>query len=98
MGNTESGKPIEFRILNVMKSTLTAVIKDTTVQPGMKHPLTDSTIEDIRQCLMLISTRERELIEEAGESPNMRPRFTDEPEASTVIPISKIGKRKDSDD
>jgi hypothetical protein len=97
MTDNDSETSIEFRILRAMKSTLTAVIKDTTTEPGLKHPLSDNTIEGIRHCLVLISTRERDLLEEAGEQPNMRPRFIDEPETSSVIPISKIGKRNDSD-
>lgn len=88
----------EFRILKAMKSVLTGIIRDTTVPAGHKHPLTDATIEDIRQCLMLISAREHELIIEAGEAPNMKPRYVDEPHASTVVPISKIGKRKQDND
>lgn len=88
----------EFRVLKAMKSVLTGIIRDTTVPAGHKHPLSDVTIEDIRQCLMLISAREHELIKEAGESPKLKPHFVDEPQASTVVPISKIGKRnKESD-
>ena len=80
--------------MKAMKSVLTGIIRDTTVPAGHKHPLSDATIEDIRQCLMLISAREQELILEAGETPNMRPRYVDEPQTSTVVPISKIGKSK----
>lgn len=87
----------EFRILKALKSVLTGVIKDTTVPPGHKHPLSDATIEDIRQALMLITAREQELLQEAGEDNTMVPRFTDEPEKSTVVPISSIGRRKKDD-
>lgn len=89
---------IEYRILVAMKTTLTGVVKDTAVPAGHRHPLSDATIEDIRQCLMLISAREQELLAEAGEIANMVPRFTDEPQAATVVPISKIGKRKKDQD
>ena len=84
----------EFRILRAMKQTLTGVIKDTATQPGLKHPLSDRTIEDIRQCLMLISARERELAEAAGSPMNMRPHYADEPQKSVVVPIRKIGHPK----
>lgn len=96
MSDQENSKEsnIEYRILVAMKTTLTGVVKDTAVPPGHRHPLSDGTIEDIRQCLMLISAREQELLAEAGEIANMIPRFTDEPQAATVVPISKIGKRK----
>ena len=41
----------EERILQAVKMTLAAVIKDTATPHGMRHPLSDSTIEDLRQCL-----------------------------------------------
>ena len=84
----------EFRILRAMKQTLTGVIKDTATQPGLKHPLSERTIEDIRQCLMLISARERELAEAAGKPMDMRPHYADEPQKSVVVPIRGIGKLK----
>ncbi len=87
----------ELRILRAMKTTLTGVIKDTATQPGLKHPLSDRTIEDIRQCLMLISARERELAEETGKPMAMRPHYADEPQKSVVVPIRKIGHPKKPD-
>ncbi|MDH4324314.1 MAG: segregation and condensation protein A [Betaproteobacteria bacterium] len=71
----------EERILRAVKMTLAAVIKDTATPHGMRHPLSDSTIEDLRQCLALISAREREL---AGES-REKPRFADEPGSESVV-------------
>ena len=71
----------EFRILRAMKTTLTGVIKDTATRPGLQHPLSERTIEDIRQCLALISARERELAAEAGKPMAMRPHYADGTEA-----------------
>ena len=87
----------EFQILKVMKLVLTDVVKDTATQPGLKHPLSDRTIEGIRQCLKLISARERELIEDAGKAMDMRPYYADEPKKNVVVPITRIGRndRKD---
>ncbi|HLD14271.1 MAG TPA: hypothetical protein VJB18_06090 [Burkholderiales bacterium] len=84
----------EFRILRAMKQTLTGIIKDTATQPGLKHPLSERTIEDIRQCLVLISARERELAETAGKPMDMRPHYVDEPQTSVVVPIKGIGRPK----
>jgi hypothetical protein len=98
LSNESTSDNKEFRILKAMKGVLTGIIRDTTVPAGHKHPLTDSTIEDIRQCLMLISAREQELIKGAGEVPNMKPRYVDEPQTSSVVPISKIGKRNKEND
>ena len=88
----------EFRILQAMKQTLTEIIKDTATEPGMKHPLGEGTIDGIRQCLILITARETELMQETGETRRMRPRFTDEPETSVVVPITKIGRAKNKKD
>ncbi len=84
----------EFRILKVMKLVLTDVVKDTATQPGLKHPLSDRTIEGIRNCLKLISARERELIEDGGKTMDMRPYYADEPKKNVVVPITKIGRNK----
>jgi len=69
---------MEERILQAVRLTLANVIRDTATPHGMRHPLTDGTIEDLRQCLALISARERELAEAAGRPIGGRPRFTDE--------------------
>ncbi len=45
----------------------------------MRHPLSDGTIRDLRQCLALISARERELALAAGRPEDARPRYADEP-------------------
>lgn len=94
--NEAGGVEKELRILKAMKQTLTAIIKDTTTKPGLRHPLSDATQEDIRQCLMLLSAREQELLAETDRSADMKPRFTDEPETSVVVPISQIGLKPGS--
>jgi hypothetical protein len=76
---------MEERILRAVKMTLAGVIKDTATPHGMRHPLSDSTIEDLRQCLALISARERELAQEAGRAKEARPRYADEPSKESVV-------------
>ena len=70
---------MEERILRAVKMTLANVVKDTATPHGMRHPLSDGTIEDLRQCLALISARERELAQAAGKPMDQRPRYADEP-------------------
>jgi hypothetical protein len=72
-------RSMEERILQAVKLTLAAVIKDTATPHGMRHPLSDGTIQDLRQCLMLISARERELAQDAGRPIGGRPRYADDP-------------------
>ena len=86
----------EEQILYAVKRVLTEVIKDTATEPGQIHPLSEGTINGLRDCLVLISQREQELAAEAGREMNMRPHFVDEPKAQNdvVIPIDRIGKPK----
>ena len=85
----------------VMRKVLANIIKDTTPEfKTMKHPLSGSTIEDIKMCLSLIAARERELADEAG-TVQSRPYYTDEKVKAEVVPISKIGglgKKKDREE
>jgi hypothetical protein len=82
---SETPLSTEERILQAVKMTLAAVIKDTATPHGMRHPLSDSTIEDLRQCLALISARERELAQAAGKASEARPRYADEPKKESVV-------------
>ena len=86
----------EERILRAVKKVLADVAKDTFTRPGHSHPLSDQTVQGIRECFGLIAARERELAETAGRPMNQRPRFTDEPAASShvVIPLGKVGRTK----
>ena len=89
----------EQRILIMMRKTLASVVKDTTPLAGMRHPLKDSTIKNIRDCFALISARERTLQQSSGKpAAKMRPRFADEPHTDQVIPLSKIKKSSSKTD
>jgi hypothetical protein len=95
---TEDPSKKEREILVVMRKVLAQIIKDTTPPSrAMKHPLSDQTIVDVRNCLGLISARERELADAAGIGQE-RPYFTDEKPAATVVPMPRVGKRKPGDD
>lgn len=83
MSDSEPG--IEQRILQAVKLTLAGVIKDTATPHGMRHPLSDATIEDLRQCMALISARERELAAASGPVAPQRPRFADEPQRQDQV-------------
>ena len=84
----------EERILRMMKKVLTDVAKDTHAKPGFRHSLSDSTVQGIRECLALISARERELAEAGGRPMSMRPRFIDEPQKTVVVPLNATGLKK----
>ncbi|MGD8783863.1 MAG: segregation and condensation protein A [Thioalkalispiraceae bacterium] len=88
----------EEQILKMVKRVLTDVARDTHVKPGLKHPLTDNTIVGIRECLSLIAARERELLEAAGLSADMRPRFPDQKPKSVVVSIDNLQRSKAESD
>lgn len=92
-----SSQSKEQQILVVMRKVLASVIKDTTPPPGARHTLSDATIQDIRNCLGLISARERELADEQGLAQE-RPYYPDEKPSASVVPMSRIGKAKDGED
>jgi hypothetical protein len=88
--SAESSK--EREILKVMRKVLASIIKDVTPpHRGIKHPLSESTIEDVRMCLGLISARERELADAAGVAQE-RPYYTDEPPSASVVSLSSVKK------
>ncbi len=89
----------EERILQVMRSILIDVIKDTTTKPGLKHPLKQSTISNIRHGLDLITARQKELLEASGKSWDLRPTYPSAPQQYTedgaVVSVTKL-KKKDN--
>jgi len=88
----------ERQVLLVMRKVLAQVVKDTTpASKAMKHPLSEQTIQDIRNCLGLISARERELADAAGIEME-KPYYTDEKRAADVVSINSIGRVDKQDD
>jgi hypothetical protein len=89
----------EREIMMVMRKVLTSIIRDVTPEhKSLRHPLTEQTVQDIRQCLGLITAREKELADAAGRTTEERPYYVDEPPKTKVVPISSIGKTKRSTD
>lgn len=86
-------KVMEKRIMVMMRQVLSAVARDTAPPPGMKNPLSDNTVKGIRECLALISARERELNLDLGEDNLARPRYADEPQTSKVVSLDSITKK-----
>ena len=86
----------EHQILITMRHVLSSVIRDITPEPGMRHPLTEKTMEDVRQCFALIAAREKELSDDAGVPSQHRPRYVDEPQKANVVKLH--GLKKDTDD
>lgn len=86
-------KAMEKRIMVMMRQVLSAVARETVPPPGMKHTLSDNTIQGIRECLALITAREQELNIDLGETNEKRPRYVDEPQTTKVISLDSITKK-----
>jgi hypothetical protein len=86
----------EERVLRMMKNVLTSVAKDTAPHPGFKHPLSEQTIQSIRECLLVITSREKELGEQYGRNMNARPRYIDEPKSEVVVPLDIKSMQRES--
>jgi len=83
----------DYRIMKMMRQVLSSVARDTVPPAGMKHPLCDDTIQSIRECLSVISSRERELGVQLGSNDHhKRPHFIDEPKAP-VVSIDSLTKK-----
>ncbi|KAA3631156.1 MAG: segregation and condensation protein A [Proteobacteria bacterium] len=78
----------ERRVLLAMKNILTRVARETATPPGTRHVLSEQTIEQIRQCLALISVREMELSESDGEISEQRPRYPGQRSRRDKIKVS----------
>ncbi len=86
----------EQQILLVMRKTLTSIARETAPQPGVIHPLSEQTVNDMRLCLGLISARERELADAQGAEHQMRPHFVDEPTTSQVISLDRLRRNREN--
>jgi len=77
----------EQRILRMVKKVITDIAKDTHTPPGMRHPLSDSTINSMRACLDLIVSREAELVARNGKVSTGKPRFIDDSGGSVIVQL-----------
>lgn len=95
MDKEESSK--EQRILRLMRKTLGNVVRDVTPRAGRPNPLSDDTVQDIKDCFALISERERELAGQLGFAPE-RPYFRDgaQPSAQVIDFVRPGGKQDDA--
>jgi hypothetical protein len=79
----------EQHILRQMRKTLGNVVKDVTPLGGRPNPLSESTIQDIKDCFGMISAREKELAE-ALNFDQAKPYYVDgETPSAKVVSIIK---------
>ncbi|MBF0218880.1 MAG: segregation and condensation protein A [Gammaproteobacteria bacterium] len=86
----------EEEILRAVKRTLTEIARDTATPPGMKHPLSEATINGVRDSLVMISQREQALAAADGRSFDLRPHYKDEAPpavAETVVSLDELRRK-----
>lgn len=88
----------EHQILVTLRQVLASVVREVTPEPGMKHPLSQKTLEDVRQCFTLIAAREREVSLKMGMPSLHRPHYVDEPKKDKVVKLHGIGQNKNKTD
>ena len=85
----------EYKILVTLRQALSGIIRDITPSPGQRHPLSEATMEDIKQCFNLITAREKEITEEAGMPSLHRPHYVDQKPKSKVVKLHTPSKKDD---
>lgn len=83
----------EQRLMRMMRKTLTSIVRDTAPRDGNPSPLTEATVLGIKDCLMVISSREVELAKLTGRTLEERPHFADETPTSHAVKINSISKK-----
>ncbi|MDJ0828188.1 MAG: hypothetical protein QNJ16_22155 [Rhodobacter sp.] len=87
---------LEHRILIQLRQVLAAVVRDVTPPPGMRNPLSDQTIEDIRAAFALIAAREREL---RGDAPPDLPQYRDRGASARIVEFDRrAGSSRNDED
>ncbi len=85
----------ELDILVTLRKVLSSVVREITPDPGLRHPLSDATLEDVRQSFMLIAAREKEICESLGKPSLHRPLYKGDTPKTNVV---KLHGLKSSDD
>ena len=80
----------ESRVLREMRLVLTEIARETAVRRGDQHILSIKTIARMRDCLSLISDRERELNEARVIEMTSRPKMGRDRSNSVRVQLKEI--------
>ena len=83
----------EQRIMRMMRKTLTSIVRDTAPHDGIPSPLSEASVFNIKDCLLVISNREAELAQLAGRTLEERPHYVDETPKSKAVNITSLPKK-----
>ena len=85
----------ELKILITLRKVLSGVVREITPDPGMRHPLSDGTMADVRQSFMLIAAREKEISEALGKPSLHRPMYKGDTPKANVVKLHGLKPSKD---
>lgn len=88
----------ELDVLVTLRKVISSIVREITPDPGMKHPLSESTMEDVRQSFILIAAREKEISEAMGKPSLHRPIYKGDTPKSNVVKIHGLKSPKKGDD
>jgi len=88
----------ELDVLVTLRKVISSVIRDITPDPGMKHPLSETTMEDVRKGFLLIAAREKEISEALGKPSLHRPTYKGDTPKSNVVKMHGLKSMKDDDE
>lgn len=85
----------ELDVLVALRKVISGVVREITPDPGMRHPLSDKTIEDVRQGFILIASREKEITEAMGKPSLHRPMYKGDTPKTNVVKLHGLKSEKD---
>jgi len=87
----------ELDVLVVLRKVISGIVREITPDPGMKHPLSEATMEDIRQGFLLIAAREKEISDTLGKPSLHRPVYKGDKPKTNVIKMHGLKSSNDED-
>ena len=87
----------ELDVLVALRKVISGVVREITPDPGMRHPLSDKTMEDVRQGFILIAAREKEITEAMGKPSLHRPQYKGDTPKTNVVKLHGLKSSKDAD-
>jgi len=87
----------ELDVLVALRKVISGMVREITPEPGMKHPLSESTMEDVRQGFLLIAAREKEISEALGKPSLHRPMYKGDKPRANVIKMHGLKKPEGKD-
>ncbi|HEY9202021.1 MAG TPA: segregation and condensation protein A [Gammaproteobacteria bacterium] len=88
----------ELDVLVTLRKVISSVVREITPDPGMLHPLSERTMEDVRQSFILIAAREKEITEALGKPSLHRPLYKGDKPKTNVVKLHGMKSSKPKND